>query len=478
VVVQSPGIVAWILCTLWRRVMYFRRGTMNGDPASFDGELETTGRRTATAARGRAAVDAWVRRGTAAPLARWLGQALDGQGIPLRLAVAAWADVLALMDEARRDRPEGWPDTLDAPIEALLLATIRFTRATGAAVFTDPEEPHDATRAALYRLWAARLSEPGLTTVLDRWFPPPRGREPRRRGRRRVPAPAPPPLPAWSSAQRPLAILRANWSEHGDFLAIDHRRPGSTSLVELTGLGQVWLGPTWAADDPLAQSGLADGRSSPPRLRTWLTNSAADLAEWSFRSRGARVTRTVLLLRGRRIALLADQVDGVRPGAPASAGWHIAVPPGVESAPTTGTTAWTLAPRRGSPRARLVPLALPCLGGTPDRGTFTRAGRTLHLSQPCRGRRAWLPVLASWDPIRNRQAIHWRMLTVAENSRVCPPDRAFAARVTWGRSETLVIYRSLGPPALRSLLGHQTRARMLVALFGSDGTVTPILTLD
>jgi hypothetical protein len=87
-------------------------------------------------------------------------------------------------------------------------------------------------------------------------------------------------------------------------------------------------------------------------------------------------------------------------------------------------------------------------------------------------------LLVSWDPLRNRQAIHWRVLTVSEESQVCPPDRAFAVRVTWGRRETLLIYRSLAPPALRSVLGHQTRARMLVALFDREGTVTPIVSLD
>jgi hypothetical protein len=118
------------------------------------------------------------------------------------------------------------------------------------------------------------------------------------------------------------------------------------------------------------------------------------------------------------------------------------------------------------------------MGGTGERGTFTREGRELRLCQPYAGRRCWLPVLASWDPLRNRQAIHWRVLTVGERSRVCPPDCAFAARVSWGRRESLLIYRSLAPPALRSVLGHQTRARLLVALFTSDGTVTPIVSLD
>jgi hypothetical protein len=102
----------------------------------------------------------------------------------------------------------------------------------------------------------------------------------------------------------------------------------------------------------------------------------------------------------------------------------------------------------------------------------------LRLGLRHEGRRGWFPLLASWDPLRNRRAIHWRALTVAEKSRICPPETAFAARVTWGRGETLLIYRSLAPPALRSFLGHQTRARFLVGLFTQEGNVVPIIKVD
>jgi hypothetical protein len=87
-------------------------------------------------------------------------------------------------------------------------------------------------------------------------------------------------------------------------------------------------------------------------------------------------------------------------------------------------------------------------------------------------------VLVSWDAARNRRALHWRALTVAEKSRACPPGVAFGARVSWGRGETLLVYRSLGPPALRSVLGHQTRARFLVGLFTPDGDVEPLVKVD
>jgi hypothetical protein len=58
------------------------------------------------------------------------------------------------------------------------------------------------------------------------------------------------------------------------------------------------------------------------------------------------------------------------------------------------------------------------------------------------------------------------------------PDEAFAVRVSWGRDDTLVIYRSLTPPARRAFLGHLTTARFLVGKFTSEGIVEPILSVE
>jgi len=55
---------------------------------------------------------------------------------------------------------------------------------------------------------------------------------------------------------------------------------------------------------------------------------------------------------------------------------------------------------------------------------------------------------------------------------------AFAVRVSWGRDDTLVIYRSLGPSAPRSFLGYQTKARFLLGRFTNEGNVEPLLSVD
>ena len=136
----------------------------------------------------------------------------------------------------------------------------------------------------------------------------------------------------------------------------------------------------------------------------------------------------------------------------------------------------TASGKRGS--AQVLPIGLPSLPYPTERGAFLAQNDGLVLNQASAGKRCWLPLLVSWDSKRHRKEVHWRILSVSENARNVAPDRAFAVRVSWGRDETYVIYRSLGKPATRAFLGHQTTARFLVGLFRADGTVEPILKVD
>ncbi len=73
----------------------------------------------------------------------------------------------------------------------------------------------------------------------------------------------------------------------------------------------------------------------------------------------------------------------------------------------------------------------------------------------------------------------WRPLTVSYRSKTTPSSQAVAVRVAWGlRDEGLVVYRSLGPSALRSFLGHQSNSWFLVGAFTMTGDVRPILKID
>ena len=403
------------------------------------------------------AARAWEERGDPRGLIGWLRREVGPEGIPPRQAVEAWWPCLERFEAARRRRPEGWLGAIDARLEPFVRAALRFSRPDGSAVFGPRGAPPG--RRETIRARVARLSDPGLETVANWWFPL---AEPLPRNRKR---PAPPPLPAVADDPRPLAMLRADWTRRGDWLAFDQREEGCR--VELAGGGSRWLGPRWASPP----------EAGPARLVRWTTGPEADVAEWSFRAGPLRVTRTAVLLRGRRMALLAEEcvaADRVGPCA-----LELELAPGVSARSTLPGRAWRLEGRSRA-AAEVIPLGLAASAGPPmGSASFRAEASRLHLQGLPNGRRVWLPLVFSWDPARSRRGAFWRTLTVTQKTRPCGPDVAFAARVAWSpRRDSLLVYRSLASPALRCFLGHSTSARFLVAIFTSEGDVKPLVSVE
>jgi hypothetical protein len=257
-------------------------------------------------------------------------------------------------------------------------------------------------------------------------------------------------------------------------LIVDHSERRLATRFEVFGCGCSWLGPEW-------RLALLDESTSQPKPRVWISNSAADLLEWSYRSGGLRLTRTAVLLRGRRLALLGEQIEGnaISTG-PVEA--RFSLPPGIGAEPIPDSRGLTLrGPKRAS-SAQLLPVSLPALPYETERGQFRilddSKGLVVSLKVTGQGRRCWLPMLVSWDAQRHRKRLRWRVLTISQNAKICPPDVAFAVRVSWGRDETYVIYRSLTRPALRAFLGYQTRVRFLIGQFTNEGTVEPLVSVE
>jgi hypothetical protein len=400
------------------------------------------------------ALEVWVAQGLAGALVRWFERALDPDGVPRRLVVAEWLEVFRGVAAACAARPQGWPIRIDALAEGWFRALLRFSRPDGSPAFG--AGPAEGDVKGLFRGWADRLADPGLMTVVDWWFSP--------GSRRRH---APPPLPADARPDRPLAVLRANWARDGEYLAIDHRAAGRVSLVELVAHGRPWLGPEWTSAD-------VSGVATRARPTLWVSQNSADVAEWSFRVGRARVTRTAVLLRGRRLGLLAEQWDG--PGDPG--GWQVSLAEGVETLPPAGNPGLALAARRVRVSPRILPVGVPRSDDPAARDYLRREGRDLVVNQPASGRCSWRPLLLSWEPRRDRHGPQWQRLMVTQDRRVCGHDEAFAVRVAWRRHESLVIYRSLARHAIRAFLGHQTDARFLIGLFNKDGDIEPLVKVD
>jgi hypothetical protein len=407
------------------------------------------------------AVDAWKDRGDASPLESWLGRELDEPGNPGRLPLAEWADALGLLARARASRAD-WPRGLDGRLTAFLRMLLRFSRPDGRTATLEADQPAPASPRAYWKALAAAFPEPDVARVLDWWFP---GRDVE---------PVPPPLPAWSSPDSALAILRADWTPRGDLVAFDQREESPVARFEVFGSGVSWLGPRWRTTDAAGTEPTTASKATPS---AWLTSSSADVAEWTFQAGDLRVTRLALMLRGRRAAILADLIEGGPAGEARE--MRLAVPEGRTVEAVSGSNALLLRPAAPARSAQVIPIGRPVEALASDgRLTYDASTREIRLVQSPSGGRAWLPLLVSWDHARNKKALGWKPLTVAEQGKACSPETAWAARVSWAKAETFVIYRSLGPAARRSFLGFSTTARFLIGRFTPEGDVDVIATLD
>ena len=396
------------------------------------------------------ALDAWRGARDAGPLGRLLDRELDQDGVPRRLAVGAWWDVLGRIVELERGDDDRF-DAIDARLEGFARAALRFSRPDGTLVFADTRR--DPRRGRLVAALVGRLGDPELETVARWWFP---GQFAERR------TPSPPFLPAFApSSGAPLGMLRADWTKGGDLIAIDQRARGRAGALEVIGGGTRWLGPSWG------------GPEGPAEATFWTTGPTADCLEWTFRRGATRVTRVALFLRGRKLALLAEQVVGGE----GPLRMEVDLAPGVLARPIAGSRALRLDAARAS--CAVLPIGLPHESYPTEHGSLAVESGRLVLTQRSAGRRSWLPLLVSWDATRNRSPATWKGLTVSENSRVRRPTTAVATRVAWGaQPESLLVYRSLGKPALRAFLGHQTRSRVVVGVFDAAGDVGPLLRAD
>ncbi len=389
-------------------------------------------------------------QGLGSRLARLLHRALDEEGVPRTWPVETWWPILNALAMARQRHEVVWPERLDRRLEGFVRAALRFTRPDGRAI--GEGEADSAGRIKLMRTWADWLPDPAIASVVARWFPT--------RSRKAQAANAPP-LPAFACSDRPLAILRPDWSPQGDLIAVDHRATDLPCGLTLVGGGRAWMGPHWLGADTTAR----------PRLTAWKTGPYADFLEWTYPSERGRTTRTALLLRGRDLALIGELVEG--PGESVQA---FGLGPGVVTKALEGSTVVLLKAAK-SGTARVVPLALPMTPSASGSCEVVNGRLTIRFLHS--GKRGWSPLLVSWGTERARKPVRWRALTVTRKSKVCPADVAVAWRVWWSQDDSIVIYRSLAKHESSVFLGHQTKVgtRFFVAEFDEDGDMRPLLTV-
>jgi hypothetical protein len=409
------------------------------------------------------ALQSWTRHGNEQPLTRWLERQLDPRGMPINLPIPDWRGCVNRLLHVCPDS-RAWPLPWREPITRLVQATCRFTRRDGTPVIevNRPSSPpaHGSTADARTSADATVSNGKPVERIMEQILATcPKDQAGVAQIRRR-------------SLPHILEALRPGWPPEDDFLAIHHRAGSSATRFELYGAGRCSLGPTWTTV-PCETITSA----TAPRLQCWIEDSSGALAEWSYRAGEATITQSALILAKRSLALLSTLIEfpGPREVVP---GMTVSIPPQSTVVPIENCRGVLLRPANNRGSTQVLPIGLPCLPYPTDRGSFLGHSDELVLKHAAVGRRAWLPLVVSWDAKRHRKDVQWRVLTVSEKSRNVTPDRAFAARLSWGRDETYVIYRSFVKPASRAFLGHQTTTRFLIGSFSRDAVVEPILKVD
>lgn len=280
------------------------------------------------------------------------------------------------------------------------------------------------------------------------------------------------PEPWYCRGEPCLAVLRPHARTDAATFAV--LCEGENVLVELESAGRLWLHGPWQIQVWLEREPL-------PAPRGWqqtvweVTDEALYLELESTLGGELLVQRSIVFSRREGFLLLADALLGTDP-ANIRCELRFSLPAGVAWHPSAETREGMLA--AGPSRLRLLPLGLPEWRCDPRPGSLEVTQARLVLQQQAsQARRMLVPLWIDLAPRRWRRACTWRQLTVGEDLAVVPPDVACAYRVQVGREQWLA-YRTLGPAASRTMLGHHLVTELLVARFNRRGLVEPIIELE
>jgi hypothetical protein len=306
-----------------------------------------------------------------------------------------------------------------------------------------------------------------------------------------------------------VSVLRPQWRRGGTRVALAF---GAQHMqLEVCTGRDVLLSGEWKAEVTL------DGRRLEPvgtwEESCWLTNRWVDYVELQLPlSENVMLQRHIVLPREDGFLFLADSVVGHnwRPSrrddldhasgphpvgngtaiatqngtshlaAPHAINYHATMPlaSAISFKPEEETREAILSGSRD--RALALPLALPEWRTDPRIGSFTCNDGVLSLRQSNPGTSLVAPLFFDLRRKRFAGPRTWRQLTVAEERKIQPPDRAVGYRVQVGEKQW-IIYRSLTPRGNRTLLSHNLSTEFLVARFDvvdGAGSVDPLVEIE
>ena len=401
------------------------------------------------------AMQTWSRTGRTGPLTRWFQREVDSEGMPRYSRLNHWEFIAGIETILANFPKSPLPEDVREPLRSLFLFSLSHAA----------EELRQSallpSGAAILRL-SQRIQAPEIEHLVKQ------AQATKNSGSKSA-ATFVGLFGNFNHATRPLATLRNQQSGPITSLRIDHSRATSETRFNFEVGGRHWLGPEWSFESQI----VPDPLTSATRWRERSSTDTTDYLEWTFKNGPVRVIRSVLLLKQFGLALLADEVHGATHPITSRVDLGTLVQPESESE-TRGLKLL----HTGESQLSAWPLALPTLPYQTDRGSFSTQGSKIQLIQKPDAKRIWMPMLFSWNPVRNRRPISWRILTVSESFKKCKPGTAFAVRIGFKGLPSLVFYRSLATPTRRAMLGYQTTARMMAGEFHTDGKMTPLFELE
>ncbi len=282
------------------------------------------------------------------------------------------------------------------------------------------------------------------------------------------PAPAPSFAGEWSG----IAVLRPDWSRSSPRLTVAHE--GSRVQVELSTGDDCLFSGAW--DLELCVDGQPLKTLSDWEQICWETDADVDYLELEIRlSQDVTVQRQILMARRDRLLFFADTI--LRPDR-----GHIAYRSRLpldghsdfQAEADTHDGAILVAGRR---YARVLPLALAEWRSGFSRGNLQAVNGGLELTQSVDGQCLFAPLFLDLDRRRMKKEVTWRQLTIGQTRQIVPADTAVGYRAQAGKAQWLV-YRSLGAPGIRTVLGQNLMHEFLFGSFSHDGQVETLLEIE
>jgi hypothetical protein len=272
------------------------------------------------------------------------------------------------------------------------------------------------------------------------------------------------PKPSFNSEWAGLATLATGWSKSDARLAISYADDPLTLELQVGGrqlLAGNWTSETICNGQPVAVAGSWDELC-------WQSGKACDYLELSIDlTGGLRLDRQILLAKRDGVLFLTDVLLSTG-DTTLSLQHSLHLPWGrdVTWQPEAESRDGLLVDRK--PRAAVLPLALSEWRSDPRGGSLAGDGGRLTLTQETTGHALYCPLLIDLKPGRAKQDRTWRQLTIAESMAVVPRDVAVGYRAQSG-SDQWVIYRSLGAPANRTVLGQNISGEFAAGRFPASG---------